>query len=326
MKRSKERIERSVTLDLLTSVPEADSIITIQPGRQGGKDALVAFVDPYSNHITPNQSDNCDCTHIGVEYVILGQYTYLARSYIKFELPQIDDHSLIKAELRLYEDFTIGENEFYLNRVVSDWAENTITWNNQPAIADAVEGARSTAGYFETILDVTEMVEHWISTPQENFGMGLRLQYENSEGLEYVWGTPLKAVRWYSSDKSSGIWPKLVLYLKKDLTYFEVTTSPDTIDYYSAAVVHVQAKDSTGIEIALPDETLLDFELDANGQLYGNLVAPDSTQAKSLSGITYADVKADKVKYIANGQAPDSTTTILISVSQQDQPEVTGNG
>ncbi len=50
---------------------------------------------------------------------------------------------------------------------------------------------------------------------------------------------------------------------------------------------------------------LFDFSLDASGEFYGNLIAPDGTQAKSLAGIAYGDARAGNVKYVANGEGPD---------------------
>jgi len=88
----------------------------------------------------------------------------------------------------------------------------------------------------------------------------------------------------------------------------------------------VQAKDASNADFTIPDETPVDFSLDANGELYGNLVAPDGSQAKSLADITYGDARAGNVKYIANGEGPDSTVQVVITVNRSDDTSIKGIG
>ncbi|MCH8872658.1 hypothetical protein IH824_07785 [candidate division KSB1 bacterium] len=88
----------------------------------------------------------------------------------------------------------------------------------------------------------------------------------------------------------------------------------------------VQAKDASNADFTIPDETLLDFSLDANGELYGNFIAPDGSQAKSLAGVIYGDANSGKVKYIANGERPDSTVHVGIAVNKSDDTSIKGIG
>ena len=91
---------------------------------------------------------------------------------------------------------------------------------------------------------------------------------------------------------------------KESSYHFQVTVQPDTISYSETAVITVQAKDDNGEDFIIPDDTEVDFLLNVNGELYGNLIAPDGTQDNRFSGITYADARAGQVKYIANGEVP----------------------
>ena len=70
---------------------------------------------------------------------------------------------------------------------------------------------------------------------------------------------------------------------------------------------------------------LFDFSLDASGEFYGNLIAPDGTQAKSLAGVAYGDARAGNVKYIANGEGPDSTVQVVITVNKSDDTSIRGS-
>ncbi len=114
--------------------------------------------------------------------------------------------------------------------------------------------------------------------------------------------------------------------VKQGLDHFAVTVAPDTIANTATATVTAQAKDKNDNDITISDATLLDFALDANGELLGNLIALDGSQAKSLVGIAYGDASAGKVKYIANGDLPDSTQQVMITVSNSDDATINGTG
>ena len=83
---------------------------------------------------------------------------------------------------------------------------------------------------------------------------------------------------------------------------------------------------ASNADFTIPDETPVDFSLDANGELYGNFIAPDGSQAKSLADITYGDARAGNVKYIANGEGPDSTVQVVITVNRSDDTSINGIG
>lgn len=119
---------------------------------------------------------------------------------------------------------------------------------------------------------------------------------------------------------------KAIITIKQELDHFAVTITPDTIDHADTATVVVQAKDKNDNDIPMSDATPIDFALDTNGELLGNLIAPNGSQAKSLAGIPYGDARTGKVKYLANGELPDSTKQILVMVSKSDDASKSGIG
>ncbi len=78
-----------------------------------------------------------------------------------------------------YESF--GDNSAWLKRVVEDWSDSTITWNNKPATTDEnrVSVPASTIRWNSDALDldVTEMVKAMIYN-NKPFGFCLQLKTE----------------------------------------------------------------------------------------------------------------------------------------------------
>ncbi|MGH7457412.1 MAG: hypothetical protein ACRENG_39045, partial [bacterium] len=122
---------------------------------------------------------------------------------------------------------------------------------------------------------------------------------------------------------------KANILIKQFLDHFEVTATPDTLARTAqrdTSTITIQAKDKNDQDITIPDDALLDFALDANGESLGNLLAPNGSQAKSLTNISYGDARTGKVKYLTNGELPDSTQQISITVSKSDDATIKGTG
>ncbi len=123
------------------------------------------------------------------------------RTYIKFPgLSELSQNATIKsAKLSLYgvssgvaapqgnsyypasPYYSYGDNKTWLKRVLGDWDESTITWNNKPATTDLnqVEVPASTSQWNFNVLDidVTQLVRDMISNNQR-YGFVLQLQNE----------------------------------------------------------------------------------------------------------------------------------------------------
>lgn len=113
---------------------------------------------------------------------------------------------------------------------------------------------------------------------------------------------------------------------EEELDHFLVIIEPDTVNHLENATITVQAKDESGNDVDPPEGTLLNFSLDENGELYGSFLAPDGSTAESLTGITYGDAHAGNVKYVADGEEPDSPVEVLVNVVKSDDEGKKGEG
>ena len=109
------------------------------------------------------------------------------------------------------------------------------------------------------------------------------------------------------------------------LNQFSLMAVSDTINHSGSTTIKVRAIDADNNSIDIPEETLLNFSLDANGEKYGSLVAPEGSTAKTLVGITYGEAKAGNVKYIADGEEPDGPKQIVITVVKSDDASINGS-
>ncbi len=118
--------------------------------------------------------------------------TVVHRSLIDFDLSSIPVGSIINnAELQLYADkhstdypngheSLTGSNRCFIRRVVTDWDEYTVTWNNQPAITTLnqviiPESYSSTQNY---VINVTALLQNMIDDTANSFGFLIKQQHE----------------------------------------------------------------------------------------------------------------------------------------------------
>lgn len=176
--------------------------MTLQPGPSDGQDCLVAYRDTDNGlYAGANHKVNPDVTAIRWTYNEVGAGQGTNRTYIKFlglsEIPSKAE--IISAKLSLYgvesgvaaplgnsyypgspyEGY--GDNASWLKRVLSDWSDSTITWNNKPATTDedrtAVPASTARWNFNAVGLDVTAMVKEMVKGGK-NFGFCLELQNE----------------------------------------------------------------------------------------------------------------------------------------------------
>ncbi len=154
--------------------------LVLQPGPEG-KDAM--FDDIFPDHNWGN-SPKFECmawTNSGVPGA--------NRGVIDFDLSVIPPNAVILgARFSLYfvclEPTYIphtGENESYLQLIISEWDEETVTWNNQPSTTteDQVFLPRSTDPEQDyTDIDVTLLISKMYNEPGKYHGLMLRLKNE----------------------------------------------------------------------------------------------------------------------------------------------------
>ncbi|MDR0790650.1 MAG: DNRLRE domain-containing protein, partial [Bacteroidales bacterium] len=189
---------------------QSQTTVTFKPNATIGQDAPIWMLDNdcVANWL-PQTSAN---TNFGDHFtLIIGDWTWNAngcgsgtiRSVLKFEqLSTIPTNATItSAILKLYgtgpnQDLLIlGNNSYYngstfptnevwIEQITSSWDENTITWNTQPTTTttNRISIAPSTTQYYWNYVDSSSnflsMVQQWVSNPESNQGIMLKLQNE----------------------------------------------------------------------------------------------------------------------------------------------------
>jgi len=135
--------------------------VLIKPGPTIGQDTYSA--EPFPDE---NYGDEME--------MIVGTYPgETAYSYLRFtQLDGYIGYEITSAELHLYILFAgMGVRNFW--RVLEPWDEDTLTWNNQPAHSNHEYVSCYIDEYDEetyVTIDVTEMVQNWLSGEWVNYG------------------------------------------------------------------------------------------------------------------------------------------------------------
>ncbi len=157
--------------------------LILQPNASQGKDALVDSRTAVANTNHGNTEDLASWA-----WTIGGNLTY-ARSLFQFDLSQLPANAIISgAKLSLYcntvsavTQLHSGTNESYLQRITSNWQENTVTWNNQPttSTSNQVSLANSTSQTQNYLnINVTQLINDMRTNPTSSFGFMLKLKLE----------------------------------------------------------------------------------------------------------------------------------------------------
>jgi len=91
------------------------------------------------------------------------------------------------AVLKLYPTYRTNVNTLYLSAypLQEGWAEGTVTWNTAPAAGDtAVATAALDDVGMEVELDITALVQSWVSDPSSNFG--LKLTGDGTKAVQFT--------------------------------------------------------------------------------------------------------------------------------------------
>jgi hypothetical protein len=167
-------------LEITYTVP----CVTFQPYAANGKDAFIVNTTGTTNYGTNPNFAAIAWTSGGA---------FLTRSLLEFDLTSIPTNaSVVSANLSLYCNTTSdhtqlhsslsGSNASYLQKNTSSWTEGSVTWNNQPTTTTTgqitlAQSTTSTQDY--TGINITSMVQDWVTNPSTNYGLTLKLITES---------------------------------------------------------------------------------------------------------------------------------------------------
>jgi len=151
--------------------PETKTV-TMQPGPADGNDVTATFHDGHPESANGNGNSLSELAIFA--WTNGGQYVE-GKAFISFDLSGIPAGATItSANLSLYgvtssgwnPQGNQGDNAFIVQRVLSSWSENTLTWNNAPATTTAgqVTSTNSTSIWnYDVTIPVTNLVQDMIN-------------------------------------------------------------------------------------------------------------------------------------------------------------------
>lgn len=199
---------------LATYLIGCSSIKTIQvKATQNGKDAVLHGLPTLVN---VNYGQN---PQLPAEAWTFSGEAGIIRSVIQFDLSSIPPNAQItKAALSLYawgsetglgkHSSKSGSNEGVLQRVTSNWDEETVTWHSQPTTTEVNQlilplSSSPEQDYID--IDVTKLVQDMSANPESSFGFMLKLKTEEK----------YRALNFCSKDHADPLkHPKLVVEYK----------------------------------------------------------------------------------------------------------------
>jgi hypothetical protein len=181
----------------------AQTTLTLQPDAEAGKDAEVF-------NRSPSDPLSTDLIR-GNAWTFAGDLG-IQRGLFDFDFSSIPVGSqVLSAHLSLYSPGSpnsqsqSGENACYISRIIENWSEASVTWNNQPSVTSLHQKALPTSNgeYQDYVdIDVTQLVSDMVEDPNNSFGFMLRQQVEQ----------PLQRMAFCSSDfADASKHPKLVI-------------------------------------------------------------------------------------------------------------------
>jgi hypothetical protein len=171
----------------------SEKTLTLQLGPVEGQSTYVNYSDS-----DPNWANSVNYNNINVRQELpIASSTnsgsvIKSRAYFSFNLSQIPSKAeIVSAKLSLYgmpSYFTIpqgnlGDNTFYIQRVIDNWSQTSITWNNQPSTTGegqiTIPGTATRYNFDVTDIDVTALVKAMKSlTSEKTAGFCLKLKNE----------------------------------------------------------------------------------------------------------------------------------------------------
>jgi predicted CxxxxCH...CXXCH cytochrome family protein len=121
---------------------------------------------------------------------VQGDYTAgIQRAMLQFDLSTIPSATTItSATLSLYKESGAFSRTLNAHEIIASWVETFATWNNSnanfnPTVAASANGGAANPA--TVVWDLTSMVQGWINTPANNFGVVIRDSSESGTSARY---------------------------------------------------------------------------------------------------------------------------------------------
>lgn len=165
-------------LTITYTLPET-SCLTLRPDGSDGKDVQV-------NNYSSNTGANFGSSPVFASYIWSNGTTFINKALLQFDFSTIPSNAVItSALLDLYADSAtttfVGNpatpmngtnNASYIKRVTQAWTENTVTWNNQPAVTSTNQATLPTstsASQNYLGVDITQLVQDLLDLGNNGF-------------------------------------------------------------------------------------------------------------------------------------------------------------
>ncbi|MBK9722461.1 MAG: DNRLRE domain-containing protein [Saprospiraceae bacterium] len=163
---------------VIETIPLRDTCLILQPDAIHGQDAFIFSIEPSTNYGDYPDLISFSWTFFGIE----GQ----GNSLLKFDLSQIPQNLEIEhASMSLFYNSLSsnqgqsGNNACYLRKIISNWDENSVTWNTAPnSTATGAQYLKTSNSMIQDYpnIDITDFVKEWYKNPSSNYGMILSLE------------------------------------------------------------------------------------------------------------------------------------------------------
>ena len=170
--------------------------LVLQPDGAAGKDVGAWQATPTSNQgnsafLMQNYGNSMEC-----------------RAFLEYDLSSISGASVTLATFDLWVHPTYGNPTNYsfgIYRVTASWAENTVTWNSQPAYNASAYDTKTVTGAAGSLTTwtVTTLIQQWVTGTYSNYGLACcRINMSNQTPWPYFLS---------SDDTVAGTRPRLTI-------------------------------------------------------------------------------------------------------------------
>jgi len=233
-----KKILLSISIIGISLTLNGQDTIIFQPDAQTGKDAIICSYYHNSNFGYEISYRADSWTYGGIPGI--------RRGLLDFDLSVLPSNvTILKAELSLYHSTNWnneGDNTCILQRIVTDWDEYTVTWDNQPltTVYHQVTLPTSTSYQQDYLnIDVTTLVRDMYNNPNHSFGLLIRLITEE----------PYRRLAFASSDnEEASLHPKLRIVYGHNIK--RITSQPDSKFGKDAIICSYYNNSNFGAEIS----------------------------------------------------------------------------